>query len=114
MTKYIVMERQFEYNDEIYALNCEDVGVPTRIFNTRKDAEFEARRLNLEFFMELVASGEIREYFYDIKDLFNPKGRDILKDSNYDEDWESITEETWKILADYFYKDFYFVYKLED
>lgn len=46
--KYILMERDFEYNDEGYTAN--DGGTPKRIFNTEAEAESVVNDVLLEMF----------------------------------------------------------------
>ena len=44
MSKYILMERNYEYNDEGYSSGENDAGKPKRVFNTLAEATAEATR----------------------------------------------------------------------
>ena len=68
---YVVMQKGFEYNDEIYYEIDGGVGHPSKIFFTKEACEEEVERLNIEEIMKKKLS----YYFYDIEDICDdPEG----------------------------------------
>lgn len=49
-TNYIVMEREFQYNDEYFYVDSDVGGIPTKVFNNQAEADQEAVRLCLDWF----------------------------------------------------------------
>jgi hypothetical protein len=59
--KYIVLERSYEYNDETYDVG--EGGEPKVIFDTKAEADKEAKRLNDD-------SWRTHEYLYEYHDRY--------------------------------------------
>lgn len=62
---YVVMQKGFEYNDEIYNEVDGGAGHPSKIFFTKQASDEEVERLNIEE----IRKNEISYYFYDIEDI---------------------------------------------
>lgn len=62
---YVVMERGFEYNDEINSES--EGGTPKKIIFNKDDANKEVKRLNIE----KLKSTSITDYTYDIEDVLS-------------------------------------------
>lgn len=60
-TKYIVLERSYEYNDETY--DASEGGEPKVVFDTKVAAEKEAKRLNDD-------TWRTHEYLYEYHDRY--------------------------------------------
>ena len=67
MTGYVVVEKGFEYNDEIHSPNEGGGGIPKKIFFNLNDVQSEVKRLNLE----MLKNVNIIDYAYDIEDVVN-------------------------------------------
>ena len=62
---YILCEISFEYNDEIYNSGENEGSHPSRLFLSKKAANAECRKMNLENFMETTPS----QYCYDMEEI---------------------------------------------
>jgi hypothetical protein len=67
MKAYVVLQKGFEYNDEIYSAYESGHGYPTRIFFTKEAAEDHMSELNIKEFKDT----NITQYSYEIKDVVN-------------------------------------------
>lgn len=67
-TAYVVFEKGFEYNDEIYHEADVNGGAPKRVTFSKDDA----RRLVDELNRKSIRGCDIRNYAYDIEDLCDP------------------------------------------
>lgn len=78
MQAYVIMKKGFEYDDNIY--NESDGGEPKKIFFSKKDADEEASKLNIEE----IKNCDIHDYAYDIEDIINDpeKTSEYLKSLN--------------------------------
>jgi len=65
MVAYVVLQKGFEYNDEVYSQAESGGGHPHKIFFTEESARKEVERMNLE---ELKQTN-ITDYTYDIEDI---------------------------------------------
>lgn len=65
MTGYVVLQKGFEYNDEVYSQSESGGGHPHKIFFTIEAAREEVEKMNLKEFKET----NITEYTYDIEDI---------------------------------------------
>jgi hypothetical protein len=65
MIAYVVLQKGFEYNDEVYSQSESGGGHPHKIFFTEEAARQEVKRMNLKEFKET----NITEYSYDIEDI---------------------------------------------
>lgn len=70
-TVYVLMEAGWEYDDNIHWLSGSGGGNPQKVFEDKEKAETEATRKNLEDFKDLVKSGDIREYGYNLDDMLS-------------------------------------------
>jgi len=77
MKAYVIMEKGFEYDDNIY--NPTDGGNPKTIIFGRKDAEEKAHKLEIEVLKDI----NIQLYTYDIEDAISS---DIDEVKSYLED----------------------------
>jgi hypothetical protein len=67
MNGFIVLEKGYEYNDEIYSEPEGGGGSPKRIFLSRPDAQEYLKELNYESYKE----NDLEQYAYDIEDVLN-------------------------------------------
>ena len=67
MIGYVVLQKGFEYNDEIYSSSESGGGNPHKIFFTKEGAKEEVEKLNIEEFKQT----NITEYTYDIEDIWD-------------------------------------------
>jgi hypothetical protein len=65
MKAYVILQRGFEYNDEIYSNYESGSGFPKTIFFTKKAALEQVRKLNIAEFK----SQNLSDYCYDIEDI---------------------------------------------
>lgn len=65
MKAYVILQRGFEYNDEIYSNNEPGSGFPQTVFFTKPGALEQTRKLNIEEFK----TTNISDYCYDIEDI---------------------------------------------
>jgi hypothetical protein len=65
MKAYVILQRGFEYNDEIYSNQEPGSGFPKTIFFTKKTALDQVRKLNIAEFK----SQNLSDYCYDIEDI---------------------------------------------
>ena len=65
MKGYIVLQKGFEYNDEVYSETESGGGHPQKIYFNRETALEEVKRLNIKEFKET----NISLYSYDIEDI---------------------------------------------
>ena len=65
MKAYVILQRGFEYNDEIYSSQESGSGFPKTIFFTEKTALEQVRKLNIAEFK----SQNLSDYCYDIEDI---------------------------------------------
>jgi hypothetical protein len=67
MKAYIILNKGFEYNDEIYSEPESGGGTPKKVFFSKEEAKKEILRLNIQEMKET----DIEQYTYDISDLVN-------------------------------------------
>ncbi len=67
-TAYVVFEKGFEYNDEVYHEAEVNGGAPKRVTFSKDDAN----RLVVELNRKSIRGCDIRSYAYDIEDLCDP------------------------------------------
>lgn len=65
MKAYVILQRGFEYNDEIYSDNEPGSGFPQTVFFTKPGALEQTRKLNIEEFK----NRNISDYCYNIEDI---------------------------------------------
>lgn len=65
MIGYVVLQKGFEYNDEVYSTTESGGGNPHKIFFTKEGAEEEVEKMNIEEFKQT----NITHYSYDIEDI---------------------------------------------
>lgn len=65
MIGYVVLQKGFEYNDEVYSTTESGGGNPHKIFFTKEGAEEEVEKMNIEEFKQT----NITQYSYDIEDI---------------------------------------------
>lgn len=65
MKAYVIMQKGYEYDDNIY--NPTEGGTPTKVFFNEKDAETEQLRLEIK----AMKDTSIRNYTYSIEDELN-------------------------------------------
>ena len=65
MIAYVVLQKGFEYNDEVYSQAESGSGHPHKIFFTEEAAREEVERMNIKELKET----NITEYAYDIEDI---------------------------------------------
>jgi hypothetical protein len=65
MKAYVILQRGFEYNDEIYSSQDSGCGFPKKIFYTKEGAKEEVLRLNINE----MKSSNITDYAYDVEDI---------------------------------------------
>ena len=56
MIAYVVLQKGFEYNDEVYSQSESGGGHPHKIFFTEEAARQEVKRMNLKEFKETNVS----------------------------------------------------------
>lgn len=66
---FIVMETSYAYNDEIYHDLETQAGMPKRSFETRMQADDVCKQLNVDQIINLLSTGDIGMYCYDLGDL---------------------------------------------
>jgi hypothetical protein len=65
MKAYVIMQKGYEYDDNIY--NPTEGGTPTKVFFNEEDAYIEKEKLEIKCMKEL----EITNYVYSIEDELN-------------------------------------------
>ena len=65
MKAYVILQRGFEYDDEIYSNHESGSGFPQTVFFTKPGALEQTRKLNIEEFK----TTNISDYCYEIEDL---------------------------------------------
>jgi len=65
MIAYVVLQKGFEYNDEVYSQAESGGGHPHKIFFTQEGAREEVEKMNISEFKNT----NISEYSYDIEDI---------------------------------------------
>jgi hypothetical protein len=65
MKAWVVMEKGFEYNDEIYSQSESEGGHPKKIFFTQEGCLQEVSKLNIKWFK----SEDITQYTYNMEDI---------------------------------------------
>jgi len=65
MKAYVILNKGYEYNDEIYSEPESGGGTPKKIFFTKSDAQKEVLKLNIEEMKET----DIESYAYDLSDI---------------------------------------------
>jgi len=65
MNAFVILQKGFEYNDEIYSQSESGGGNPHKIFFTREGCSEEVERMNIKEFKET----NITQYSYDIEDI---------------------------------------------
>ena len=65
MKAYVILQRGFEYDDEIYSNHESGSGFPQTVFFTKPGALEQTRKLNIEEFK----TTNISDYCYDIEDI---------------------------------------------
>ena len=65
MNAFVILQKGFEYNDEIYSQSESGGGNPHKIFFTREGCSEEVERMNIKQFKET----NITEYSYDVEDV---------------------------------------------
>ena len=65
MIGYVVLQKGYEYNDEIYSQAESGGGHPHKIFFTQEGAREEVEKMNISEFKNT----NISEYFYDVEDI---------------------------------------------
>jgi hypothetical protein len=63
MKYYIIQEKGYEYNDEIYSVS--EYGSPVQVFKSKTEANLAADKLNYKKLLDT----EIGQYAYDITDI---------------------------------------------
>lgn len=120
---YVIMERSFEYNDEIYETNNygEDEGSPVGII---KNLE-EAKKKQFELTKNRVnQTDSFCGYYYSPDEFFSERQLEILKnhnivldedDDNYEYDWElpNLGKDTDEFVREFDDK-FYYIEEVED
>ena len=78
MKSYIILQKGYEYNDEIYSESDSGVGHPKKVFFNRESAQKECQRLDILEFKKT----NITEYTYDIEDILNCDESELLEFCN--------------------------------
>jgi len=65
MKAYVILQRGFEYNDEIYSNHESGSGFPKTVFFTKQAALQESRKLNIAEFKTL----NLTDYCYELEDI---------------------------------------------
>jgi hypothetical protein len=78
MKSYIILQKGYEYNDEIYSESDSGAGHPQRVFFNRESAQKECQRLDILEFKKT----NITEYTYEIEDILNCDESELLKFCN--------------------------------
>jgi hypothetical protein len=66
---FVLMEIGWQYNDEVYFRLDESAGRPRKVFLSQEDAEKEVLELNFDNFKELIRSGDLVNYDYDMMNI---------------------------------------------
>lgn len=93
MKLYIVVEKQSEYNDEIYAFHEGNGGIPIKAFNNKEDAELLCRMKNIAWIHEVTDSYAHRyplHVYGDFIDYFDRKAQDILEEYGFISDTNEL------------------------
>lgn len=78
MKSYIILQKGYEYNDEIYSESDSGAGHPQKVFFNRESAQKECQRLDILEFKKT----NITEYTYDIEDILNCDESELLEFCN--------------------------------
>lgn len=76
VTKYVVMQQGYEYNDEINVLSEGESGYPVHIFSDKTLAEKTARERSLNF----LKHNNLREFGYELEDVLKVEVPTFLKE----------------------------------
>lgn len=74
--KYVIMERGYEYNDEIYQCQDFDSGTPTKIYSNRIDAERDCLKYNVEW----IRNEDLSDYSYSNNNIDTEKAKQMSDD----------------------------------
>ena len=78
MKSYIILQKGYEYNDEIYSESDSGAGHPQKVFFNHESAQKECQRLDILEFKKT----NITEYTYDIEDILNCDESELLEFCN--------------------------------
>lgn len=125
MKKYVIVEKQYNYNDEIYYLEV-DGGVPKYIKSSQEEAINMVKDLNKKTLINSLKNGDISMYFYPSEMKFVLKRghdkavKDILgiDDFSRNLDIESLihklSDSKKEELAEHFNLEFYELYEVDE
>lgn len=102
---YLVVEKNYEYNDEIYHTGEEDAWKPKKVYADKEKAIETAKRLNMKAFVD----ADLASYGYTLSDLSSKSRQRVYemigKILGIDEDtWNNSIEEGLYHLEKYFDK----------
>jgi len=82
---FVVSATEFEYNDEIHSVGEDGGGTPVAVFNTKEEAERDARSRIVNDFLKGWAGSQLGGFGYEMDCIFS-KCPSFLKE---DEFWET-------------------------
>lgn len=94
MSKFVVTETSFEYNDEVHSITEEGGGTPVAVFDTQKEADDYARARTVNDFLKGWCGDQLAGFGYEIESIF--KSRPSFLDMS-DDDFFGMDEHYYNL-----------------
>jgi hypothetical protein len=98
MIAYVILQKGFEYNDEVYSQSGSGAGHPHKIFFTKEAAREEVVKMNINEFKQT----NITEYSYEIEDICDDPDELLEFCNSLNEKYGEIeSKDVWNIPDEY-------------